>query len=121
MTETQPPATQPSPANEMDGPKLVYILYFISLVVGVTAIAGVIVAYLKRGEAGAAAASHYTYLIRTFWIGLLYAVISAVTMMIMIGMLLALATVVWFLIRTIKGFMLANDGKPIPEPETWLW
>jgi len=48
-------------------------------------------------------------------------VISAVTMMIMIGMLLALATVVWFLIRTIKGFMLANDGKPVADPETWLW
>lgn len=28
---------------------------------------------------------------------------------------------VWFLIRTIKGFMLAIDGKPVPDPETWLW
>jgi len=119
MTETQPPATQP--VNEMDGPKLVYILYFISLVVGITAIAGVIVAYLKRGEAGAKPASHYTFLIRTFWIGLLFAVISALTAVIGIGFLLALATIVWFLIRTIKGFMMAIDSKPVPDPETWLW
>lgn len=121
MTETQPPATQPSPANEMDGPKLVYILYFISLAVGITALAGLIVAYLKRGEASAAAGTHYTFLIRTFWIGLLYAVISGLTAVIGIGFLLALATVVWFLVRTIKGFMLANDGKTVPDPETWLW
>jgi len=38
-----------------------------------------------------------------------------------IGFLLALATIVWFLIRTIKGFMMAMDGKPVPDPETWLW
>lgn len=119
MTETQP--SVPQPANEMDTPKLVYILYFISLAVGITAIAGLIVAYLKRGEATAAAGTHLTFLIRTFWIGLLYAVISAVTSVIGIGVFLAIATVVWFLIRTIKGFMLANDGKPVPEPETWLW
>ncbi|WP_421865520.1 DUF4870 family protein [Parvibaculum sp.] len=121
MTETQPPATQPGATNEMDGPKLVYILYFISLAVGITAIAGLIVAYLKRGEASAGAATHYTFLIRTFWIGLLFAVISGITSIIGIGVLLAIATVVWFLIRTIKGFMLAIDGKPVPEPETWLW
>lgn len=121
MTETQPPATQPSTGNEMDGPKLVYILYFVSLAVGVTALAGLIVAYLKRGEASPAAATHYTFLIRTFWIGILFAVIAGLTAIVGIGFLLALALLIWFLVRTIKGFMLANEGKPIPEPETWLW
>ncbi|MDP2123046.1 MAG: hypothetical protein Q8J92_01565 [Parvibaculum sp.] len=101
--------------------KLVYILYFIGFVNGITTIAGVIVAYLKRGESTPAAASHLTFLIRTFWIGLLFAVVGAVTMMIMIGMLILLATVVWALIRLIKGIMLAMDGKPVPDPETWLW
>ena len=121
MTETPSPSPQPSPGREMDGPKLVYILYFISLVVGVTGIAGVIVAYLKRGEAGPAATSHYTFQIRTFWIGLLFAFISVLTMVIAIGWLLGLATLVWFLVRAIKGFMLAGEGKPVPDPETWLW
>ncbi len=121
MTDTQPPVTQPAPANEYDGPKLVYILYFVSFLVGITAIAALIVAYLKRGEASTAATSHYTFQIRTFWIGLLFAVISALTAMIGIGILLAIATVVWFLVRAIKGFILANDGKPVPNPETWLW
>ncbi|MBX3506889.1 MAG: hypothetical protein KF895_15520 [Parvibaculum sp.] len=120
MSQTQPPATQPA-SGELDAPKLVYILYFISIVVGVTAIAGVIVAYLKRNGAPAVATSHYTFQIRTFWIGLLYALISAVTSVIGIGILLAIATLVWFLVRAIKGFMLALDGKPVADPETWLW
>lgn len=120
MTDTQPPVVQPA-SGELDGPKLVYILYFISIVVGVTSIAGVIVAYLKRGEASPIAASHYTFQIRTFWIGLLFAFISVITMIIAIGWLLGLATLVWFLIRSIKGFMLAGERKAIPDPETWLW
>ncbi len=120
MTDAQPPAVRPA-SSELDSVKLVYILYFVSLVVGITSIAGVIVAYLRRSEADEIAASHYTFQIRTFWIGLLFAAISVITMMIMIGMLLALATVVWFLIRSIKGFMLASDGKPVPDPSTWMW
>ncbi len=42
-------------------------------------------------------------------------------MVIAIGWLLGLATLVWFLVRAIKGFMLAGEGKPVPDPETWLW
>lgn len=121
MSETKPPVTQLAPGGEFDPAKLVYILYFVSIAVGITAVAGVIVAYLKRGEASAAAASHYTFQIRTFWIGLLFALISAITSMIGIGILLAIGTVVWFLIRAIKGFMLTLESKPVADPETWLW
>lgn len=121
MSETQPPATQPA-AGELDAAKLVYILYFIGVVTsGLTSLAGLIVAYLKRNGAPAIAASHYTFQIRTFWIGLLFAVISAVTAVIGIGVLLAIATLVWYLVRAIKGFMLSLDGKPVADPETWLW
>jgi uncharacterized membrane protein len=120
MSETQPPVIQPG-AADLDSPKLVYILYFVSLVIGITAIAGLIVAYLKRGAASAAAASHFTFQIRTFWIGLLFGIISAVTSVIGIGILLAIATVIWFLIRSIKGFITAGEGRPIADPQTWLW
>lgn len=119
MSEAPTPAARPG--DEFGTAKLVYILYFIGFVIGITAIAGVIVAYLKRGEATPAAASHLTYLIRTFWIGLLFSVVGIVTALILIGWLIMLATLVWLLIRLVKGFMLAMDGKPVPDPETWLW
>lgn len=119
MSEAPTPAGRPG--DEFGTAKLVYILYFIGFVIGITAIAGVIVAYLKRSEATPAAASHLTYLIRTFWIGILFGVIGAITTFILIGVLVLLATLVWLLIRLIKGFMLAMDGKPVPDPETWWW
>ena len=123
MTDSPDPVQSAVTAtgDNMDGPKLVYLLYFIGYVIGITTIAGVIVAYLKRGEAGPNATTHYTYLIRTFWIGLLFGVIGMITTMIFIGFLILVATLVWSLIRLIKGFMLANDNKPVPDPETWLW
>ena len=123
MTDSPDPVQSAVTSNgdNMDGPKLVYILYFLGFVIAITTLAGLIVAYLKRGEAGAIARTHYTFLIRTFWIGLLFSVIGAVTTMILIGFLIIAATVVWALIRLIKGFMLANEDKPIPDPETWLW
>ena len=123
MTDSPDPVQSAVTSNgdNMDGPKLVYILYFLGFVIAITTLAGLIVAYLKRGEAGAIARTHYTFLIRTFWIGLLFSIIGAVTTMILIGFLIIAATVVWALIRLIKGFMLANENKPIPDPETWLW
>ena len=123
MTDSPDPVQSAITSNgdNMDGPKLVYILYFLGFVIAITTLAGLIVAYLKRGEAGAIARTHYTFLIRTFWIGLLFSIIGAVTTMILIGFLIIAATVVWALIRLIKGFMLANEDKPIPDPETWLW
>ena len=123
MTDSPDPVQSAvtSTGDNMDGPKLVYILYFIGFVVGITALAGLIVAYLKRGEAGPNATTHFTFQIRTFWIGLLFSVIGAITSMIVIGVIILFATVVWALIRLIKGFMLASDDKPIPDPETWLW
>ena len=123
MTDSPDPAQSavtPTTDN-MDGPKLVYLLYFAGFVVQITWIAGLIVAYLKRGEAGPNAASHFTFQIRTFWIGLLFMVIGGITVFVFIGFLIMAATVVWALIRLIKGFMAASDGKPVPDPETWLW
>ena len=110
-----------STGDNMDGPKLVYILYFIGFIVAITTLAGLIVAYLKRGEAGPNATTHFTFQIRTFWIGLLFSLIGIVTSVIFIGFLIMAATVVWALIRLIKGFMLASDNKPVPDPTTWLW
>ena len=59
---------------------VIYILYLAGLVIGVTGLVGIVLAYINRGKAGGFVESHYTFLIRTFWIGLLYALISVVLM-----------------------------------------
>ena len=42
-------------------------------------------------------------------------------MMVAIGFILMLGWLIWAIVRNVKGFMLIAEGKPIPEPETWLW
>ncbi|WP_370872968.1 DUF4870 family protein [Peteryoungia aggregata] len=53
--------------------QVVYCLYLVSFVVGLTGIVGLIMAYVNRGKGEPWVDTHYTYAIRTFWIGLLYA------------------------------------------------
>ncbi len=100
---------------------VIYILYLTGFFVGLTAIAGIILAYLKQGEADAVSATHYRYQIRTFWIGLLYSAVGLVTAPIGIGFLVMLLAALWFLIRCIKGLVVNSERRPIAEPATWLW
>ncbi|PCJ71180.1 MAG: hypothetical protein COA62_00720 [Rhodobiaceae bacterium] len=117
MSETQGSTS----ASQSDTVKLVYLLNFAGFVVGITTLIAVVIAYLKRDEADSVAASHFTYQIRTFWISILFVVVSMFLMMIAIGFILMLGWLIWAIVRNVKGFMLISEGKPIPEPETWLW
>lgn len=95
-----------------------YALYLAGILIGFTSIVGVIIAYVKRGEAkGTVWESHYTNLIMTFWITLGGAVVGAILTFIVIGILVLIAVVVWFLYRTIVGLMKAIDAKPYDNPE----
>jgi uncharacterized membrane protein len=104
-----------------DNAKLVYSLYLASVLVGVTGLIGLVMAYMNRGAArGTWAESHYTYQIRTFWIGLLYALISALLMLVGIGFLLIIAVAIWAIVRCIRGLQWAAAGNPVPDPQTWI-
>ena len=104
-----------------DNVKLIYILYLASVVVGITMLIGLVIAYLNRGAAaGTWVESHYTYQIRTFWIGLLYGLICVVLMIIGIGFLLIVAVLVWGVVRCIRGLQWSSSGQPVPNPNSWL-
>ena len=101
--------------------KLIYGLYLVSVLVGVTMLIGLVMAYINRGQvAGSWAESHYTYQIRTFWIGLLYCLISVVLMLVLIGFLLIFLVLIWVFARCIRGLQWAGNGQPVPNPKTWL-
>jgi uncharacterized membrane protein len=100
---------------------VVYYLYLASILVGITAIIGVIMAYMNRGPGADWLDSHYTYQIRTFWIGLLYGVIGLVLTFIVIGFLVLLFVLIWWIVRCIKGLQLAGKRQPVPDPITWIW
>lgn len=102
-------------------PTIIYILYLLSLFVGVTAIIGVILAYMYQQRGPEWIDVHYWYQIRTFWIGLLYTAISIVLMPVLIGFVMALFIFVWVIIRCVKGIRALRDRRGPSQPASWLF
>ena len=93
---------------------IIYILYIAAILVGITSIVGVIMAYVKRDDfAGTDYEDHITYLIRTFWISLIGYLIGAVLSIVGIGIIIIIAVGIWYIYRSIAGFIKFNDNKPI--------
>jgi len=81
----------------------------------------VILAYVWRREDRAAwAESHYRYHIRTFWLGIAWAVIGVMLAIFGVGFLILLAIPIWFAVRAVKSLMAAQKNEPIDNPGTWL-
>ena len=110
-----------------------YALYALAFVTGITAIAGFIIALLKRDDCrGTLYASHMTWLIRTFLIGLLASLaVGLVTLLlgwiplvgflfIVAGALAGAGILIWYIYRIVKGWLALFDGQPIPDPGALL-
>jgi uncharacterized membrane protein len=108
-------------AEDAGSAKLVYILYLASVVFGITSIIGLIMAYINRGQAPGWLQSHYQFQIRTFWIGLLYGLIGAILAIVLIGWIILLSTLVWFIIRCIKGLQALDKKEAHPDPTSWMF
>ena len=115
-------------------PAVVYGLYLLGLVNGLTILVGLVVAYINLDKAGPRMRTHYDFQIRTFWIGLaiflslgLLIGISAVLSLLLIGipfLMLFLflwgAVGVWFALRCIVGLVYVSQDQAYPRPNTWL-
>ncbi len=111
-------------------PAVVYALYILGLFHGLTLIIGLIMAYVLRGNAGPANGSHYTYLIRTFWISLIWWGIGGAIVLVGIPLSLVLIGIpmvwaggvicffawLWALVRCIIGAVRLAEGAPIARP-----
>jgi uncharacterized membrane protein len=111
----------PINADDTGSAKLVYILYLVSVVFGVTSIIGLVMAYINRSQAPDWLQSHYQFQIRTFWIGLLYGTVGAILAIVLIGWLILLFTLVWFIIRCIKGLQALDKREAHPDPTSWMF
>ncbi len=133
MTDT----AQTNPASGTDARVIVlgsYGLYFAAFLLPVTAIIGVVLAYIKRTELRDTVwESHLSNLIHVFWVGVavLAVWLAALTIGVLgiwsgvenrsvpliVGLvpaawLGALLFLVWYAYRTIKGFLRAVDSRP---------
>ena len=122
--------TYDSYAEDKTMPAVCYALYLLAFCTGVTGIVGVIIAHLQQNTAGPVMRSHYTFLVRTFWIGLVWMVLAGMVLavgiplsFILIGIpLLILAKlmfavgVIWYGVRCVVGLVYLSRGEPYPRP-----
>ena len=101
--------------------QIVYLCQALSFFFGITAIAGVILNYLKRKEVKDTwLESHFVWQIRTFWIGLATSFIGFILTFILVGFLVLAATLVWTVYRVIKGYLLLDKNMPIETPSALI-
>ena len=93
---------------------IVYALQILAFINGITAVIGVVMNYVKLDDVcGTWLESHFRWQIRTFWFGLLWAVIGAITILIFVGWFILFADMVWIIYRIVKGLLRLNDLKPV--------
>lgn len=109
-------------------------------IIGLLILLGLIMAYIHRAAAAAWLQVYYRYMIRTFWITLVYNVVCGVINALLmpkntfthpeiaypvdlgnIGVILILFILVsgFFILRTLKARKYLKLQQPIPNPTTW--
>ncbi|GJL94885.1 MAG: hypothetical protein DHS20C05_12900 [Hyphococcus sp.] len=122
---SEPEITPPSESsistnpNERGNANLIYILYLAGLVVGITSIVGVVMAYMGKDEAPDWLKTHYRHQINIFWKMVLFSVVGIVLSLILIGVLVLLFALIWYIVRTVKGMQALSKGEPYPDPSGW--
>lgn len=124
----------PDAREDRTMPALVYALYLIGLVNGLTILIGLLVAYANRDAANPRAESHYIFQIRTFWLTIALWVIGAVLIfwgiplsfiligvpLVVMGGLMFGCVHIWFAVRCILGIVYLARDEAYPRPRTWL-
>lgn len=101
-------------------PMSVYLLFLLGMFMVVTVPVGVAIAHLARRNAPEWLSSHYTFQLRTFWLGLLILVPGLFLAVNFIGYLLIAFWVFWVVARCAVGISALTDGRPVPYPGS-LW
>ncbi len=112
---------EPSASERIEAAKkwaaIGYALQAASFLVGISYIAAVILAYLKRSEArGTWVETHYLWQIRTFWYSLLWGMLAGIAWMWMVGVVILVATLIWMTYRIVAGWVRLSENQPAYAP-----
>ena len=122
-------------AEDKTMPAVTYALYLLGFATGgITTIVGIILAHVQQGTAGPAMRTHYTFLIRTFWIGVVVSILAGLLMavgiplsfvligipLVIVSWLIFALVGVWFAVRCIVGLVYLSRGEAYPRPYATL-
>lgn len=116
------PDNAPNNGFDLNQPTIISLCYLGGFLTGgLTSLVGIVLAHVWQGDNQEAwAASHFSYLIRTFWISLVGGVIAFVLTFVLIGMLLFPLLAVWVGVRSVMSLLKAQKHEPMPDPQTLL-
>jgi len=116
-----PPSAPNAPmSDERQMAFITYLIYLAALAFPPLAIAGLVLAYVNRETAPDWLKSHYSFQIGTFWLTLLYFVVSLVLCVVLIGFPLIVGTYVFYIARCVLGLNRLVRWEPYPNPGTWI-
>lgn len=115
-------------------PMVAYVLYLLTFASGFTVFIGLIIAYANRATAGPKMESHYTFMIRTFWLSIWWFIIGGLLVLfggvfsvilvgipfLMLGVFICSVVGIWFGVRCIMGLLHLSRGEAYPRPMNWL-
>jgi uncharacterized membrane protein len=120
----------PAAAEDRTLPAVCYALYLIGLTHGLTTIIGLIIAYASRDQAGPKMYSHYTWLIRTFWVtiggflaggallivGIPLSIVLVGIPLVVLGGILMTCAWIFMAVRLILGVLYLARDEEYPRP-----
>ena len=91
---------------------IIYGLLAASYFTGITALIAIVLNYIKYDDVrGTWLESHFRWQMRTFWWGLLWAIVGSILALIVIGWVVLIAVGVWGIYRIAKGWLDLSDRK----------
>ena len=130
----QPPAAAAATVDEslLTYTHVMYALHSVAVLIGVTtfhtiigsfvgslpSIVAVVMNYARRSAArGTYLESHFRWQLRTFWFAVLWAFVSGLALISIIGILAGLvglaALTIWIVYRLLRGWLALRDKKPM--------
>lgn len=115
-------ATPVAGGFEFNRPTIIGLLYAGSYITGLSGLIGLVLAYVWRSEPHEPwEATHYSYLIRTFWLSIAAVIIGVVTLIVGVGFVILGLIGLWALVRIVLSLVNAQKRAPMPNPETLLF
>ncbi|HYD44575.1 MAG TPA: hypothetical protein VEA79_04840 [Phenylobacterium sp.] len=132
IASPHPAAAQPVEDRVL--PAIVYGLYLIGLVNGVTILIGIIMAYVCRDRAAPRTETHYVFQIYTFWLSIAFWLVGWILIIVgiplsivligipalVLGGIIVSVVSLWVAVRCIVGLLYVMQGEPYPRPRNWL-
>ncbi|HEU4619533.1 MAG TPA: hypothetical protein VFV10_15965 [Gammaproteobacteria bacterium] len=91
-----------------------YVLHLAGSFVALPSIAGLVVNYLKRSDAGDLFATHHAWMIRTFWWALAWFLIGFFTKP--VGWAVLALAWIWYVYRQLLGLIRLANGDSMVDP-----